>query len=105
MAIPRKKKKVNYFPHRELMTIPVTYLVCVANGSIQSIYICDQKDRKKQKHSIDRTKVRRDDLDATNTGTALPEEVDVLHRSGFIAGVLLPRGIGRDFSNQRHCRT
>lgn len=66
-----------------------TYLVCVTNSSIQTIYIGDQENSKKEADPIDQLEVRCDDLDATNTWTALTQQTDRrIHWDGFVAGVL-----------------
>lgn len=100
MAVPQN---VKFLSHHELTTFTATNLVCIANRSIQSIDVGDQENRKKQEDPIDRFEIGSDNLNATDTRAALPEEIDVIHGSGFIVGVLLGGNNG-DFSDRRHCQ-
>lgn len=83
-----------------------TYLVCVANSSIQAVHIGDQENRNKEEDAIPQSEVRCNNFDTTNTWTALTKQTGRLtKREGFVAGVLrVPTDgvVNVDLVNERH---
>lgn len=66
-----------------------TYLVCVTNSSIQAVHISDQENGKKQADPIGQSEVRGNNFDATNTRTALTQQIGrLIQRDGFVVGML-----------------